>query len=183
MYMKEQSEIAVFAGGCFWCTEAIFKMLRGVISVESGYTGGTIENPTYEQVSMGNTGHAEAIKIQFDPQIISYEKLVDIFLNTHNPTTLNRQGADTGPQYRSAIFYTTQEQQKKALSKIEQFNKNNTYGKNAVTSIEEYKKFFKAEDYHQDYYQKNKNYPYCTIVIDPKIKKLIKEYREEIKQS
>lgn len=176
-------EKATLAGGCFWCTEAVFKRLKGVSQVVSGYTGGNIENPTYEQVSMGNTNHAEAIQITFDPEIISFEKLLKIFFNTHNPTTLNQQGADIGTQYRSAIFYENEEQRKTAEKEKENFNKNNHYGKNATTTIEPLDKFYSAENYHQDYYERNKsNNPYCTVVIDPKIRKLIKDYSKDLKE-
>lgn len=176
-------EKATFAGGCFWCTEAVFKRLKGVSKVVSGYTGGNIENPTYEQVSMGNTNHAEAIQITFDPKIISFEKLLKIFFNTHNPTTLNQQGADIGTQYRSAIFYENEKQRKIAEKEKENFNENNHYGKNATTAIEPLGKFYSAENYHQDYYERNKNSnPYCTVVIDPKIRKLIKDYSKDLKE-
>lgn len=178
----EKLEVAVFAGGCFWCTEAIFKRLKGVEKVESGYSGGDTKNPSYEEVSTGTTNHAEAIKITFNPKIISYEKLVKIFFHTHNPTTLNQQGADIGTQYRSAIFYSNENQKKVALREKEEFNKNNAYGKNATTSIEKLTEFYKAENYHQNYYDRNKNYPYCTVVIDPKVRKLIKEYRNEVRE-
>lgn len=178
----EKLEVAILAGGCFWCIEAIFKRLRGVEKVESGYAGGNTENPSYDEVSIGITNHAEVIKITFNPKIISYEKLVKIFFHTHNPTTLNQQGADIGTQYRSAIFYTDEKQKEIALREKEEFNKKNPYGKDATTSIEKLTKFYKAEDYHQNYYDRNKNYPYCTVVIDPKIRKLIREYRNEVKE-
>jgi len=175
-------DLATFAGGCFWCTEAIFTRLKGVIKVESGYTGGDGENPTYDKVSMGNTNHAETIQITFDPEIIPYEKLVKIFFHTHNPTTLNQQGADIGTQYRSAIFYQNNDQEKIAEFEKKEFNKNNSYGKDAVTTIEPLKKFYPAEEIHQKYYERNKNYPYCTIVIDPKVKKLIQEFQSAVKK-
>ena len=178
----EKFEKATFGGGCFWCVEAIFKRLRGVEKVVSGYTGGNVENPTYEQVSMGNTNHAEVIQITFDPSIISFEKLVKIFFSTHNPTTLNQQGVDIGTQYRSAIFYENENQRKTAEKEKEDFNRNNRYGKNATTAIEPLKDFYSAEGYHQDYYERNKNNPYCTVVIDPKIRKLIKDYSKELKE-
>lgn len=180
--MGKDLEVAVFGGGCFWCTEAIFKRLNGVVSIESGYTGGNIENPTYDQVSMGNTNHAEVIKITFNPKIISYEKLVKIFFNTHNPTTLNQQGADVGTQYRSVIFYNDEIQKNIAEKEKGEFNRNNHYGKNATTTIELLTEFYKAEENHQNYYDRNKEYPYCTVVIDPKIKKLLKDYSKELKE-
>lgn len=182
----ERIETATLAGGCFWCTEAIFKRLIGVISVESGYAGGNDQEgeaaPSYEQVSMGNTNYAEAINIKFNPEKISYSVLLKIFFHTHNPTTLNQQGADVGTQYRSAIFYHDEKQRKDAESEKEEFNKNSPYKKDAVTSIEKFTHFYKAENYHQDYYERNKDYPYCTVVIDPKIKKLIKDYSNYVKK-
>lgn len=166
-------EIATLAGGCFWCTEALFKRLKGVTSVVSGYAGGDMENPSYEKVSTGATGHAEAIQIEFDPSIISYEKILEIFWATHDPTTLNRQGADVGTQYRSIIFYHS-EKQKESVEKSKQ--------PSFVTQILPFDKFYKAEDYHQNFYEKNKSYPYCQIVINPKIKKLLEEFKENVKK-
>lgn len=180
--MSDKVEIATFAGGCFWCTEAIFKSLRGIEKVESGYTGGNVENPSYDQVSMGNTSHAEAIQITFNPELISYAKLVKIFFSTHNPTTLNQQGKDVGTQYRSAIFYSDEKQKITAEKERGEFNKSNHYGKNATTSIEPLTKFYRAEENHQNYYERNKDNSYCTIVIDPKIKKLIKKYSSDLKE-
>lgn len=184
--MMNNYDIATFAGGCFWCTEAIFQRLKGVTKVESGYTGGEEaadgENPTYDKVSMGMTNHAEAIQITFDPKIISYDILVKIFFQTHNPTTLNQQGADIGTQYRSVIFYKNDTQKEIAELEKKHFNKNNSYGKDAVTKIELLKEFYPAEEIHQKYYERNKNYPYCTIVIDPKVKKLINEFKNVVKE-
>lgn len=175
-------ETATFANGCFWCTEAVFKRLKGVKSVKSGYTGGAFENPSYDQVSTGTTNHAEAIEIKFNQEEISYEVLLKIFFHTHNPTTLNRQGNDIGTQYRSAIFYHNENQKTKAEKAKDEFNKNNPYGKDAVTEITPFTKFFPAEEYHQNYYERNKDYPYCTVVIDPKIRKLIKDYSKYVKE-
>ncbi len=175
-------EKATLAGGCFWCTEAIFKRLKGIIDVKSGYTGGNIVNPSYDQISMGNTNHAETIQIIFDPNIISYEKLVQIFFYTHNPTTLNQQGPDIGTQYRSAIFYHNSKQKETAEKIKKEYNKNSPYQKDAVTMIEPFSYFYKAENYHQNFYEKNKDYSYCTVVIDPKIKKLLKDYRNDLKK-
>ncbi len=169
-------ETATFAGGCFWCTEAIFARLKGVISVMPGYTGGSKEHPAYEEVSTGKTGHAEAIQITFDPEIISYEKLLEIFFHLHDPTQLNRQGNDVGKQYRSAIFYHN-EKQKKAAEEAK------TKIPHAVTEIVPFTNFYKAEDYHQHYYEKNSYAPYCQVVIDPKIQKLFKEFKKEVKES
>ncbi len=169
-------EIATLAGGCFWCTEAIFKRLKGVESVESGYSGCTVPNPTYVQVCSGSTGHAEAIQIKFDPKIITFEKLLEVFFKLHDPTALNRQGNDVGTQYRSAIFYHSQKQKKIAeatKSKIE----------NAVTEIAPFTNFYPAEDYHKNYYDANRSLPYCQLIIDPKIQKLYKEFEKEVKVS
>lgn len=165
-------ETATLGGGCFWCTEAIFKRLKGVTSVVSGYAGGIMENPTYEKVSEGSTQHAESIQIQFDPSIISYEKILEVFWATHDPTTLNRQGADVGTQYRSVIFYHNDKQKEIALkSKQPSF----------TTAIVPFDKFYKAEDYHQNFYEKNKSYPYCQIIINPKIKNLLEQFGKDVK--
>lgn len=175
-------QIATFAGGCFWCTEAIFKRLKGVISVASGYSGGKQENPSYEQVSTGSTGHAEAVQIEFDPHIISYQTLLDIFWHTHNPTTRNAQGADKGTQYRSIIFYHSEEQKQLAEESKNELEKSGVYKDPIVTEIQQFEHFYPAEQYHKDYYDKNTNAPYCTFVIDPKIHKLLKEYGEKVKE-
>ncbi len=165
-------EIATLGGGCFWCTEAVFKRLKGVTSVISGYSGGTMDNPSYDKVSMGTTEHAESIQIEFDPSVISYHKILEVFWATHDPTTLNRQGADEGTQYRSVIFYHSAKQKEIALkSKQPSF----------MTQIVPFKKFYKAEEYHQNYYEKNKSYPYCQIVINPKIQKLLEEFKKDVK--
>lgn len=175
-------EIATLAGGCFWCVEAIFKRLKGVQSVESGYSGGEIDNPTYEQVSTGKSGHAEAIQIKFDPNIIPYDKLLDIFWHTHNPTTLNQQGNDVGPQYRSEIFYHSDKQKEIAEKSKENLENEKVYKEKVVTKISAFKNFYKADPHHQNYYDRNQDYPYCTYVIDPKIQKLIKDYSSEVKE-
>lgn len=170
---------AVFAGGCFWCTEAVFKRLKGVEKVVSGYADSQIKNPSYDQVSSGSTGAAEAVELTFDPAKISYEKLLEIFWATHNPTTLNRQGVDQGTQYRSAIYYSSENQKKAA----EESKRNSGLSDKIVTEISPLKNFYKAEDYHQNYYEQNKNSnPYCSIVIDPKIEKLVKMFNEELKE-
>lgn len=166
-------EKATLAGGCFWCTEAIFKRLKGVTSVMPGYSGGTKDNPTYKDVTSGKTGHAEAIQVTFDPSVISYAQLLDVFFHLHDPTTLNQQGNDVGTQYRSAIFYHN-EGQKKIAEKLKQ--------PNFTTEIIPFKNFFPAEDYHRDYYAKNSYAPYCQYVIDPKITKLLRDYREHVKE-
>lgn len=175
------SETATFAGGCFWCTEAIFQRLKGVTSVLPGYAGGDVKNPSYDQVSMGNTGHAEAIQIEFDPKQIPYEKLLDIFWHTHNPTTLNQQGYDIGTQYRSEIFYHNEAQKKAAeKSKIE-LEKEKVYPNPVVTKITPFTNFYKAEDYHVNYYNTHQDAAYCDVIISPKVQKLLKDYKRELK--
>ena len=174
------TEQATLAGGCFWCTEAIFKRLKGVLSVVSGYAGGYIENPSYDTVSMGTTNHAEAIQISFDSDSISYEKLLEVFFATHNPTTLNQQGADVGTQYRSVIFYHSDEQKRKAIESKEKNEK--AYNKKIVTEIVPFENFYKAEPRHQNYYDRNTQIPYCQFVIDPKIQKLLKEFSRDVKE-
>ncbi len=176
-------KVATLAGGCFWCTEAVFQRLKGVGKVVSGYTGGTVENPTYQQVCDGTTGHAEAVQITFDPAVIPYERLLDVFWRLHDPTTLNRQGADVGTQYRSAIFYHDEEQKKLAESSKEEADKAGIYPSRIVTEIVPFTKFYEAEGYHQNFYNENSDYPYCRIVIDPKIQKLMKDYKKELKES
>lgn len=175
-------EIATIAAGCFWCTEAIFKRLNGVISVTSGYTGGKRENPSYEQVSTGATGHAEAIQIVFDPEVISYQTLLDIFWHTHNPTTPNQQGYDIGTQYRSAIFYHNSEQKILAEKSKQEIENKHMYEDAIVTQIIPFTAFYPAESYHKEYYEKNQNTPYCQVIIDPKIKKLLELYPNEVKE-
>lgn len=180
--MSEKKEIATLAGGCFWCTEAIFQRLKGVISVMPGYTGGTVENPTYEQVCTGSTGHAEATQIEFDPNIIPFEKILDVFWHTHNPTTLNQQGNDIGTQYRSSIFYHDEKQKEIAEKSKQEVEKEKLYKDPIVTTIVPFTKFYPAENYHKDYYERNQSAAYCNFVIDPKIHKLMEEYRKDIKE-
>ena len=180
--MNKKIEIATLAGGCFWCTEAIFKRLKGIISVVPGYAGGTVENPTYEEVSSGTTGHAETIQIEFDSNIIPFKKILDVFWHTHDPTTLNRQGNDTGTQYRSAIFYHDEKQKEKATESKEEIEKEKIYKNPIVTQIVPFINFYAAEDYHRNYYDKNKDYPYCNFVIDPKIQKLMREFSKDVKE-
>ncbi|MEO4004696.1 MULTISPECIES: peptide-methionine (S)-S-oxide reductase MsrA [unclassified Flavobacterium] len=181
--MNEQKglQVATVAGGCFWCTEALFLELKGVKKVVSGYTGGTVKNPTYKEVCTGTTGHAEAIEITFDPGQISYEDILEVFFATHDPTTLNRQGADVGTQYRSEIFYHDEAQKKAAENFIKLLNDQNIYGKNVVTKVSQAVTFYPAEDYHQDYYNQNKSQPYCMAVINPKLDKLRKNYKSMLK--
>ena len=180
--MNEKLEIATLAGGCFWCTEAIFKRLKGIISVVPGYAGGTVKNPTYEQVSTGETGHAEAIQIEFDKNVIPFKKILEVFWHTHDPTTLNQQGNDMGSQYRSAIFYQSEEQKKEALESKDELEKEKTYKDSIVTQIVPFTNFYIAENYHKDYYDRNKDYPYCNFVIDPKIQKLMHEFGSNVKE-
>lgn len=174
-------ETATLGGGCFWCTEAIFKRLKGVNSVVSGYAGGIMENPSYEKVSEGSTEHAESIQIEFDPRVLSYEKILEVFWATHDPTTLNRQGTDIGTQYRSIIFYNSDKQKEEALRSKEEMQKSGKYKDNIVTQIIPLDKFYKAEDYHQNFYEKNKSYPYCQIIINPKIQKLLEQFKKDVK--
>jgi peptide-methionine (S)-S-oxide reductase len=172
----ENLETAVFAGGCFWCTEAVFQKLRGVKSVTPGYAGGTVANPTYDQVSMGSTGHAEAIKFEYDPQEISFQNLLEVFFATHDPTTLNRQGNDVGPQYRSVIFYADEMQKTAAEEFIRQLTEDKVFDQSIVTTIEPLDEFYEAEDYHKNYYLRNQGQPYCQVVINPKLKKLKEKF-------
>jgi len=174
-------ETATFAGGCFWCTEAIFKRLKGVQSVTSGYSGGKTDKPSYEQVSSSNSGHAESIQIKFGADEVSFEQLLEIFFKTHDPTTVNQQGNDIGSQYRSGVFYHDEDQKKKAEEAIKKIDNSGAYSSKVVTEVTPYKNFFEAEDYHKDYYDKNKEAGYCKVVIDPKITKLYRDFGEKIK--
>lgn len=178
---EKSIEIAVLGGGCFWCTEAVFKELRGVVSVLPGYAGGMTENPTYEQVSGGNTGHTECIKVEFDPGKVSYKELLTVFFGSHDPTTLNKQGNDVGSQYRSVIFYTTSEQKEIAESFIKELNQASKEGRPIVTEISPLTQFYVAESYHKDYYERNKEATYCQLVINPKLEKVQKEFAELIR--
>ena len=181
MLENEKQEIATLAGGCFWCLEAVFKDLRGVEKVESGYTGGSLPNPTYYQVCEGTTGHAEVVQITFDPEVASFKDLLQVFFTIHDPTTLNRQGADVGTQYRSAIFYHSPEQKNIAERVIEELNQAEIYDDPIVTEVTPLTEFYKAEDYHQQYYEQNPNQPYCQAVIAPKVSKFRKLYLEKLK--
>ena len=171
---------AVFGGGCFWCTEAVFKSLKGISSAVPGYSGGYVENPTYEQVSRGETGHAEATKIEFDPGIISYGELLTVFFATHDPTTLNRQGSEVGTQYRSAIFYENESQKQEAEEFIKKLNVET--GGRGVTELVKFEKFYPAEDYHKNYYETHKDQPYCELVIAPKLEKVREKFRDLLKE-
>ncbi len=174
-------EVATLAGGCFWCTEAAFNIIKGVERIEPGYTGGTVSNPSYEEVSTGKTGHAEAAQIYFDPEIISYKEILEIFFTMHDPTSLNRQGADVGTQYRSAIFYHIPEQKETAEKLIDELNKEGIWNKPIVTEVVPLKVFYTAETYHKDYYKKHPKEPYCQTVIAPKIAKLQHRFIDKIK--
>jgi peptide-methionine (S)-S-oxide reductase len=179
--MNDKTEIATLASGCFWCTEAIFKRLKGVESVLSGYGGGTVKNPSYDQVCTGKTGHAESVQIEFDPKVIPFKKILEIFWHTHNPTTLNRQGNDVGTQYRSAVFYHDKTQKEIAERVKKEIEKNGVYKDPIVTEITPFKNFYVAEDYHKNYYEEHRAAPYCDFVIDPKIRKLLQQYGNDVK--
>ncbi len=176
-------DTATFGTGCFWCTEAIFEELKGVKSAVSGYSGGFVEDPTYKAVCTGETGHTECVQIIFDPSVISYDELLEVFWQIHDPTTLNRQGADVGTQYRSAIFYHNEELKQKAEHYKSELNKSGAYNDPIVTEITEFSKFYEAENYHQEYYELNKNSnPYCSIVIRPKLEKFRTVFKEKLKK-
>lgn len=174
-------QTATFANGCFWCTEAIFKRLKGVVSVMSGFTGGDKENPDYYEVVSGTTGHAEAIQVMFDPHSMPYETLVYVFFATHDPTSLNKQEYDEGTQYRSAIFYHTNEQKEIAEKVKNELDKSGKYTSPIVTEITPFTAFYPADKHHQDFYDKNRGVAYCQIIIDPKIQKLLKEFGKDVK--
>ena len=177
-----KTETAYFGEGCFWCTEAFFQRIEGVISVKSGYGGGHVDNPTYEQVCDKNTGHAEITKIDYDPTKVSYEELLEVFWKTHDPTTLNRQGADAGPQYRSVIFYLNDEQKTKAEHYKTELDASHAYDKPIVTAIEPFKNYYPAEDYHQNYYNDHPSQGYCSFVIRPKVEKFEKVFKHKLKK-
>lgn len=174
-------QVAVFGGGCFWCTEAIFDELQGVVSVMPGYAGGNSKNPTYEQVCTGRTGYAEVIRIEFDPSQIAFSDLLTVFFATHDPTTLNRQGGDVGPQYRSVVFYADEEQKRQTESFINELNDSNSYDRPIVTTLEPLTEFYVAEDYHQKFYARNPYQPYCQFTIPPKLAKLHKRFTSLLK--
>lgn len=173
--------IATFGGGCFWCVEAVFQLMQGVDTVVSGYSGGNIENPTYKQISTGTTGHAEVIQIYFNPEVVSYEELLEVFFNTHDPTTLNKQGNDVGTQYRSVIFYHSEKQKETAIAYKQQIEKSGVFSSPVVTEITALQKFYVAEDYHQNYYNLNSNQSYCAYVVRPKVDKFKKLYKDKMK--
>jgi peptide-methionine (S)-S-oxide reductase len=175
------TEVATLASGCFWCTEAVFKIVKGVEKVESGYTGGSVPNPSYEEVSSGATGHAEAVQITFDPKVISFREILEIFFGTHDPTTMNRQGPDVGTQYRSVIFYHDEAQKAVAESVIAELNKEEIWDKPIVTQVVPFKAFYNAEEYHKDYYKRHPESAYCQQVITPKIVKLQQRFFSKLK--
>jgi len=179
--MNEKTEKATFGAGCFWCVEAVFQRLSGVESVVSGYSGGLRDNPTYEQVCSGATGHAEVIQITYDPMKISFPELLQVFWSVHDPTTLNRQGADVGTQYRSVIYHHNEEQRLQAEGFKKELNDNNVYPDPVVTEISPFEKFFPAEKYHQDYYNNNSKQSYCSFVITPKLEKFKKVFADKLK--
>lgn len=180
--MEQKFEITTLGAGCFWCVEAIYQRLNGVEKVESGYSGGSVKNPTYQQVTTGRTGHAEVIHVTFDPKIISYKELLEVFFRTHDPTTLNKQGADEGTQYRSAIFYHSEEQKKIAEQVKKETEAAKVWDDPIVTEISQFLDFYKAEDYHQNYYNQNSYQPYCMMVINPKLSKFKKEFSNKLKK-
>jgi peptide-methionine (S)-S-oxide reductase len=179
---KTGTDTATFGTGCFWCTEAIFEQVNGVLKVTSGYSGGHVENPTYEQVCNKTTGHAEVVQLVYDPKVVSYDELLEIFWQTHDPTTLNRQGNDVGPQYRSVVFYHNNEQQVKAAHYKTELDNNKAFDNPIVTAIEPYKNFYSAENYHQNYYSNNGSQPYCYFVIKPKLEKFEKVFKSKMKK-
>jgi peptide-methionine (S)-S-oxide reductase len=179
--MDSSYEKATLGGGCFWCTEAVFQEINGVIEVVSGYSGGHIENPTYQQITTGRTGHAEVVQVTFNPGVVSYREILEIFFTMHDPTSLNRQGADVGPQYRSVIFYHNEEQKRIAEDFIQEMNETNIFNLPIVTQLEPLKEFYEAEDYHKNYYKRNKNQVYSQYVIAPKLEKVEKKFKEKLK--
>lgn len=180
--MSVKLEIATLANGCFWCTEAIFQRLNGVEQVTSGYSGGKVKNPSYNEVTSGETGHAEVIQIQFNPSVITFQEILDVFFATHDPTTLNRQGYDVGTQYRSAIFYHSTAQNEVAETFIKVLTDAKVFDKKIVTEVTAFDAFYEAESYHQNYYNNNKNQGYCVAVINPKLDKFIKKYKDKLKK-
>jgi peptide-methionine (S)-S-oxide reductase len=181
--MKENLTTATLAGGCFWCLEAVFDEIRGVESVESGYSGGKVPNPSYRDVCTGATGHAEAVQVKFDPAVVSYRDLLNVFFGIHDPTTLNRQGADTGTQYRSAIFYHDDEQKAVAEQLIKELNEQHIWDQPIVTEVTRFDTFYVAEDYHQEYFANNRFQPYCMAVVAPKVSKFRKHFTEMLKKT
>ncbi len=176
------TQTVVFGGGCFWCIEAVYKEIKGVTDVTSGYAGGAMDNPNYEQVSGGSTGHVEVVKVEFDPAVISFNDMLEVFFAVHDPTTLNRQGNDVGEQYRSAIYYTTDQQKQELESFIQKLKDDNVYDQPITTEIKALDKFYEAEDYHQDYFEKNPTQPYCQLIVNPKVKKFKEKFSSLLKK-
>ena len=174
-------ETATLGGGCFWCTEAVYKEMKGVVKVVPGYSGGHIKNPAYREVTTGRTGHAEVVQITFDPQVVGFADILEVFFMTHDPTTLNRQGNDVGTQYRSAIFYHKEDQKRTAEKIIALFEKENVYNDPIVTEVTPFDAFYLAEDYHHNYFARNKNQPYCQLVVAPKVEKFRKIFTDKLK--
>lgn len=181
MAQDPKDSVATFGEGCFWCTEAVFERLEGVTKVVSGYSGGEVKNPSYREVCTGRTGHAEVCQIYYDPSVVSYGELLDVFWHTHDPTTLNRQGNDVGTQYRSVIFYHSEAQKREAEQSKEKIAASGLFDKPIVTQISPFKNFYLAEDYHQDYFKNNPNQPYCTFVVKPKVEKFKAKYQDKLK--
>ncbi len=179
---SQNKEVATLGAGCFWCVEAVYDQLEGVISVESGYSGGTTENPTYKEVCTGTTNHAEVCQITFDPDVISFGELLTVFWSIHNPTTLNRQGADVGTQYRSVVFYHSEKQKEIAEQQIELVNAEKLYDDPIVTEVTPFDKFYQAEDYHQEYFENNPENSYCRMVVGPKVEKFQKLFKDQLKK-
>jgi peptide-methionine (S)-S-oxide reductase len=175
------TEVATLGGGCFWCLEPVFDNLRGVIDVESGYSGGNVENPTYRDVCNGSTGHAEVVNVTFDPSQVSFREILEVFFTIHDPTTLNRQGADVGTQYRSAIFYHTPEQKETAERVIAEIDAARIWNAPIVTEVTAFERYYPAEDYHQEYFARNGSQPYCQVVVAPKVAKFRKQFVEKLK--
>lgn len=178
-----KTDTVTFGNGCFWCTEAIFQQVNGVLKVESGYSGGHVENPSYKEVTTGTTGHAECLNIIYDPAKVSYDELLEIFWQTHDPTTVDRQGNDVGPQYRSVIFYHNEEQKKVAEEYMAKLDKSGAFDAPIVTTFEPFTRFYKAENYHQNYYNENGSQPYCQFVVRPKVEKFRKVFKDKLKRN
>lgn len=181
LQVPDKKATATFGTGCFWCTEAVFQKLKGVERVQSGFSGGHVENPSYQDVVAGTTGHAEVVQVVFDPEVLSFPELLEVFWSSHDPTTLNRQGADVGPQYRSAIFYHSESQQKDALNFKQSLNESGAFDNPIVTEITPFSNFYPAEEYHTNYFEINGNQPYCQFVIRPKVEKFKKVFAEKLK--
>lgn len=177
--LSGKTEIATLGGGCFWCVEAVYQELQGVIKVESGYAGGHVDNPTYREVCSGLTGHAEVVQVTFDPEVVSFQDVLRVFFTVHDPTTLNRQGNDVGTQYRSVIYYHSDEQKKAAEASIKEAQE--AWDNPIVTEVAAFEKFYKAEDYHQNYYRDNPNQGYCSFIITPKVKKFREKFKDKLK--